>query len=597
MRRSRPGPWPASGASAPRSSSARRSRRVGGHLLALFIAERVRPLRSLRTTIAEIHEQGGLAIPAHPLVPYPLCAQGWVLRRLLDDPDPRVRPDAIEAFNPTTLGRPWHGRVVRFAGEHGLADRRQQRRPRRRRDRRRLDDVPGPDGRRPPGGDPRSHDPSPRLVPRHDVAARDVRAPAPQVRPRRSRHGGRQDPARRDGPRPRLSRAAATGRRASTRPSRRSGSARAPIRDEDRPRLAVRLPAAGRRHPARPATSTRTSACAATTSGSSPRRTASSARPRATSSGSARASRCRSTARSGRSRCRRATSPRSGTMLEREQFDLLHFHEPFVPFLSPIILRLSTSVNIATFHAYGGFSPSYEFGSRVMGGYAARLHGRIAVSGAAKHFIDRYFPGEYKVIPNGVDVERFQRAVPLARWQDGKRNLLFVGRHEPRKGLLELLKAYRILRKAGCDCRLLVVGQGPLEPRGPALRRDPPARRRRVPRPGQRRREGPAVPDGRRLRLAGDRRRVVRDRPARGDGGRDADRRVRHPRLQGRRPARPRGAARPAARAEADRRGRRPPPARRRRCTSEMGAERRRPAPRSSAGSGSPPRSTTSTAS
>jgi phosphatidylinositol alpha-mannosyltransferase len=149
-------------------------------------------------------------------------------------------------------------------------------------------------------------------------------------------------------------------------------------------------------------------------------------------------------------------------MLEREQFDVLHFHEPFVPFLSPIILRLSTSVNIATFHAYGGFSPSYEFGSKVMKGEAARLHGRIAVSGAAKHFIDRYFPGEYKVIPNGVDVERFQRAVPIARWQDGTRNLLFVGRHEPRKGLLDLLKGYRILRKTGCECRLLVVGTGPL---------------------------------------------------------------------------------------------------------------------------------------
>jgi phosphatidylinositol alpha-mannosyltransferase len=148
--------------------------------------------------------------------------------------------------------------------------------------------------------------------------------------------------------------------------------------------------------------------------------------------------------------------------LEREQFDLLHFHEPFVPFLSTILLRLSTSVNIATFHAYGGFSPSYEFGSKVMKGEAARLHGRIAVSGAAKHFIDRYFPGEYKVIPNGVDVDRFQRAVPLARWQDGTQNILFVGRFEPRKGLLELLKAYRILRKAGCECRLLVVGTGPL---------------------------------------------------------------------------------------------------------------------------------------
>jgi phosphatidyl-myo-inositol alpha-mannosyltransferase len=148
--------------------------------------------------------------------------------------------------------------------------------------------------------------------------------------------------------------------------------------------------------------------------------------------------------------------------LDREQFDLLHFHEPFVPFLSPIVLRLSTSVNVATFHAYGGFSPSYEVGRRVMRGSAERLHGRIAVSGAAKHFIERYFPGEYKVIPNGVDIDRFQRAVPIARWQDGHQNILFVGRFEPRKGLLELLKAFRILRKTGCDCRLLVVGSGPL---------------------------------------------------------------------------------------------------------------------------------------
>ncbi len=150
-------------------------------------------------------------------------------------------------------------------------------------------------------------------------------------------------------------------------------------------------------------------------------------------------------------------------VLDRERFDVLHFHEPFVPFLSPIVLRLSTSVNVATFHAYGGFSPAYEFGRRFMGGYASRLHGRIAVSAAARHFIDRYFPGDYKVIPNGVDVDRYRRAVPIARWQDGTRNLLFVGRHEPRKGLLHLLKAYRILRKTGCHCRLLVVGSGPQE--------------------------------------------------------------------------------------------------------------------------------------
>ena len=150
-------------------------------------------------------------------------------------------------------------------------------------------------------------------------------------------------------------------------------------------------------------------------------------------------------------------------ILERERFDLLHFHEPFVPFLSPVVLRLSDSVNIGTFHAYGGWSPAYEFGSRVLRGDAARLHGRIAVSAAARHFIDRYFPGDYKVIPNGVDADRYGRAVPLARWRDGTPNILFVGRFEPRKGVLDLLKAYRQIRKDGVEARLLMVGGGPQE--------------------------------------------------------------------------------------------------------------------------------------
>ena len=148
-------------------------------------------------------------------------------------------------------------------------------------------------------------------------------------------------------------------------------------------------------------------------------------------------------------------------VLDREQFDVLHFHEPFVPFLSLVVLGLSNSVNVATFHAFGGFSPAYQVGSRLMRPSIGRIHGRIAVSAVARHFIDRYFPGDYKVIPNGVDVGRFARAVPIAKWQDGTKNILFVGRFEPRKGLLDLLKAYRILRKTGCNCRLLVVGGGP----------------------------------------------------------------------------------------------------------------------------------------
>ena len=93
-------------------------------------------------------------------------------------------------------------------------------------------------------------------------------------------------------------------------------------------------------------------------------------------------------------------------VLEAHRFDILHFHEPLVPFLSPTMLDASETVNIGTFHAFGGFSPSYWVGSKFAGWLADKLDGRIAVSGAARHFISRYFPGEYRVIPNGVDLEQ-----------------------------------------------------------------------------------------------------------------------------------------------------------------------------------------------
>jgi len=94
----------------------------GGHLLGLFLETPVPALKSLRWSIEAIHDQGGLAIPAHPLVPYPMCAQGSAIRSLLASDDPAVRPDAIETFNPTAFGRLRHGSVVRLAAELGLPE-------------------------------------------------------------------------------------------------------------------------------------------------------------------------------------------------------------------------------------------------------------------------------------------------------------------------------------------------------------------------------------------------------------------------------------------------------------------------------------------
>jgi len=93
----------------------------GGHLLGLFLETAVPPWKGLAWSIEAVHDQGGIAIAAHPFVPLHLCAQGFALRRLLASDDPSVRPDTIETFNPTALGKYGHGAAVRFAAEHGLA--------------------------------------------------------------------------------------------------------------------------------------------------------------------------------------------------------------------------------------------------------------------------------------------------------------------------------------------------------------------------------------------------------------------------------------------------------------------------------------------
>jgi predicted metal-dependent phosphoesterase TrpH len=93
----------------------------GGHLVALFIEQRIRPWGSLRSTIARVHEQGGLAVIAHPLVPYPLCASARSILRLLDEADPIFHPDGIEAFNPTTASMRWARRAPEFVAGTGIA--------------------------------------------------------------------------------------------------------------------------------------------------------------------------------------------------------------------------------------------------------------------------------------------------------------------------------------------------------------------------------------------------------------------------------------------------------------------------------------------
>jgi phosphatidylinositol alpha-mannosyltransferase len=148
-------------------------------------------------------------------------------------------------------------------------------------------------------------------------------------------------------------------------------------------------------------------------------------------------------------------------MLQREGFDIIHHHEPLVPFLSAQILERASCPQVATFHAFGGFSVSYWAGRFLANHYMRKLDARIAVSPAARYFISRYFPGEYRVIPNGVDVSFYANARPFPEFRDGRVNILFVGRLEPRKGAMYLIRAYHALKGAHPETRLIICNRGP----------------------------------------------------------------------------------------------------------------------------------------
>jgi phosphatidylinositol alpha-mannosyltransferase len=148
-------------------------------------------------------------------------------------------------------------------------------------------------------------------------------------------------------------------------------------------------------------------------------------------------------------------------ILEAERFDIIHFHEPLMPALPITVLRASHTCNVGTFHAYAKSSTAYYYSQRLVRRYFRKLHGLVAVSDPARDFVSKYFRGDYRVVPNGVDLSRFNDSVrPLPEFSDGKLNLLFVGRMEKRKGLGVLLRAYVQLKQRVPGLRLIVVGDG-----------------------------------------------------------------------------------------------------------------------------------------
>lgn len=155
-------------------------------------------------------------------------------------------------------------------------------------------------------------------------------------------------------------------------------------------------------------------------------------------------------------------------VLSEHKFDILHFHEPWVPFVSRQILTRSNACNIATFHAKLPENRMNRTIEKVITPYTSSilkyLDTLTAVSDAAADYVKTLSDETIQIIPNGIDLEKFKQQKPLPT-SDNK-NIVFVGRLERRKGIAYLLDAFELLQRQHDDSLTLhIAGAGPDERR------------------------------------------------------------------------------------------------------------------------------------
>jgi len=139
---------------------------------------------------------------------------------------------------------------------------------------------------------------------------------------------------------------------------------------------------------------------------------------------------------------------------DREQFDVLHLHEPLTPTPCVTAMAIAKCPLVATHHASGVLNWS-RWAMHTWGFLMQRIDHRIAVSEQARMSAERWTPGEYEVLPNGVLIP--DEAEPGGR----EHAIVFAGRHEPRKGLQVLLRAWPEIR-ARTGAILKICGADPL---------------------------------------------------------------------------------------------------------------------------------------
>lgn len=150
-------------------------------------------------------------------------------------------------------------------------------------------------------------------------------------------------------------------------------------------------------------------------------------------------------------------------LLEAERFDVLHFHEPWVPMLSRQILTKSKAKNIATFHAKLPDTVMSRTIERVITPYTKSilkyLDSYTAVSTAATEYVAELTSEPIAIVPNGIDLRKYTTNGDIIK--PDRKSVLFVGRLEKRKGVMYLLRAMREVQQRLPDVCVDIVGDGP----------------------------------------------------------------------------------------------------------------------------------------
>jgi phosphatidylinositol alpha-mannosyltransferase len=149
-------------------------------------------------------------------------------------------------------------------------------------------------------------------------------------------------------------------------------------------------------------------------------------------------------------------------MLAAEKFDILHFHEPWMPLLSRQLLQRSSSVNIGTFHAKVPEAMMSRTIIKVVTPYLKSvmkyLHELTAVSNSGAEYAAGLTDQPITIIPNGIDLAKYHSN---HKAKSETKTILFIGRLERRKGIQYLLKACSQLAQYNPNVKLIIAGDGP----------------------------------------------------------------------------------------------------------------------------------------